>query len=184
MICGEKLFVPCFFSLRVANFFSPTRETSEKKCCTMKTMTDSKIAPTNLQIVTADVAEKTHVRDRKGMSQQLFDAVLSDPYLGHKIRTMVLMGDVITHVDRPLRFVGGRNRCAATLLAAFERLNVNAMIDRNKDSFSPSSLEHCLLAADRVTAAGFSRGVLDHYSIDSALRLSEKTRSYPALWRA
>jgi hypothetical protein len=130
-------------------------------------MTDTKIAPTNLQIVTADVAEKTHVRGLKGMSQQLFDAVLSDPYLGHKIRTIALMGDVITHVDRPLRFVGGRNRCAATLLAAFERLNVGAMIGGSKDGFSPSSLEHCLLAADRVTA-GLYHGVLNLDSIDSA----------------
>ena len=71
------------------------------------------------------------------------------------------------HVDRPLRFVGGRNRCAATLLAAFERLNVGAMIGGNKDGFSLSSLEHCLLAADRVTA-GLYHGVLDLDSIDSA----------------
>ena len=138
-------------------------------------MTDTKIAPTNLQVVTSDVAEKTHVRGRTmsklaqaWRKKQLFDAVLLDPYLGHKIRTIALMGDVITHVDRPLRFVGGRNRCAATLLAAFERLDVNAMIDSNKDDFSPSSLEHCLLAADRVITTGFYRGVLEFDNIDRA----------------
>ena len=138
-------------------------------------MTDSKIAPTNLQIVTADVAEKTHVRGRKvsklaqdWRKKQLFDAVVLDPYLGHKIRTMALMGDVVTHVDRPLRFVGGRNRCAATLVAAFERLSVGAMIECDKDDFSPSSLEHCLLAADRVRQCGGKYGVLDFDSIDRA----------------
>ena len=132
-------------------------------------MTDSKIAPTNLQIVISDVAEKTHVRGRKGMSQQLFDAVFGDPYLGHKIRTIALMQEV-THVDRPLRFVGGRNRCSATLSAAFERLNVNEMMYRDKDDCSPSSLEHCLLAADRVNflQRGGKYGALDFDSIDRA----------------
>ena len=78
--------------------------------------------------------------------KQAFDAVTSDPYLGHKIRMMALMEGVVKHVDRPLVFAGGRNRCAATLTAAFERLDVGAMINRSADDFSPTSLEHCLLA--------------------------------------
>ena len=67
----------------------------------MKTMTDTKIAPTNLQVVTSDVTEKTHVRGRTmsklaqaWRKKQLFDAVLLDPYLGHKIRMMALLRQV------------------------------------------------------------------------------------------
>ena len=61
-------------------------------------MVDPKIASNDLQIVTSDVAEKQHVKGRK-MSKlaqawhrkQLFDAVLSDPYLAHQIRTINVM---------------------------------------------------------------------------------------------